>query len=359
MENMQNRSPQQWIIPDSKWMCRRNEEDGKRSFLYNGVNVPLNEDSEKVLMKKGKNMPLYIKYIKSLDSLFFGDNLILSPYGMIKLPEGIKLFLPIVNMHEEIKCTIFVVTDGKNRNFMSIRNGRNGDIQWEYLFSDWAHGTTIEPVGTEVKLSLIKKGHPIAELLLPKFARKENIESKDEFFTDPRDNKKYRIVKIGSQIWMADNLNWEGAGVTYENKKSNGKKYGRLYTWDEAMKAAPLGWHLPTDEEWTALADYVGGAYDTLPYGMYAAAEALKSEDWDGTDAFGFSALPGGCGDRNNDFSFVGDYGRWWTATKMREDGQDAFYLEMGTHDSWVSMSSCCMSNNHQKFSYSVRLVRD
>jgi uncharacterized protein (TIGR02145 family) len=181
-------------------------------------------------------------------------------------------------------------------------------------------------------------------VLLPELARNDKIEGKDEFFTDPRDGKKYRIVKIGNQTWMADNLNWEGTGVTYENKKSNGKKYGRLYTWREALAVAPPGWHLPTDEEWTALTDFAGGAEN--------AAEVLKSEEWDGTDAFGFSALPGGYRYRDGDFNSVGGNGSWWSATE--EDGEFAYHRSMGSGDAKVYRGGY-----YKDYAFSVRLVQD
>ena len=124
-------------------------------------------------------------------------------------------------------------------------------------------------------------------------------------FKDRRDGKVYKIVKIGSQVWMAENLNFAAEGSKcYESKNANCAKYGRLYD-DvlDALKACPAGFHLPDDEEWTALIDYAGGEKK--------AGKKLKSTSgWDdkdnSTNEYGFSALPDG----------GGDIGSWWSATE-------------------------------------------
>lgn len=111
-------------------------------------------------------------------------------------------------------------------------------------------------------------------------------------FMDLRDGHVYKTATIGSQTWMAENLNYETEGsFCYENKPANCKKYGRLYTRDAALKVCPAGWHLPSKEEFDILIKTVGGEK--------IAGEKLKSKSgWNdggnGSDAFGFSALPAG-----------------------------------------------------------------
>jgi len=134
-------------------------------------------------------------------------------------------------------------------------------------------------------------------------------------FTDPRDDKTYKTVKIGTQVWMAENLNYktkEGS-ICYDEKTENCKKYGRLYDYETAQTACPSGWHLPDSTEWQTLVDFAGGSKN--------AGKALKATSgWDnngnGTDKFGFSALPGGnmeCRD-GCDFYNVGIRGIWVNA---------------------------------------------
>ena len=128
-------------------------------------------------------------------------------------------------------------------------------------------------------------------------------------FTDSRDGKTYKKVVIGSQTWMAENLNFAAEGSKcYEDKPENCEKYGRLYDWETAKKSCPNGWHLPSCQEYNALFDAVGG--------NEVAGKKLKAKNgWNdkdgksgnGTDEFGFSALPGGY----NNGAGVGISGTW------------------------------------------------
>jgi len=166
---------------------------------------------------------------------------------------------------------------------------------------------------------------------------------------DKRDGKTYRTAVIGNQTWMAENLNNDGGGKCYDNDPSNCAKYGRLYTWDEAKAACPAGWHLPSDEEWTALVDYAGGE-DT-------AGKKLKSKTgWanngNGTDEHGFSALPGGSGYAGGNFITVGNYGSWWSATEGH--ASNAWYRVM-----YYAIELVHRSNDVKSYMFSVRCLAD
>jgi len=142
-------------------------------------------------------------------------------------------------------------------------------------------------------------------------------------FTDDRDGRAYRTVKVGELTWMAENLDFvTDSSVCYKNADSNCTKYGRLYNWDDATKACPAGWRLPGDEDWAlAVANKCNGR---IHWKM--AAKKLKTstgwqDNWggstlNGTDEIGFSALPGASRSNDNFFLGIGSYGDWWSATE-------------------------------------------
>jgi uncharacterized protein (TIGR02145 family) len=147
-------------------------------------------------------------------------------------------------------------------------------------------------------------------------------------FTDSRDEKTYKKIAIGTQTWMKENLNYNAANSKcYENKEENCAKYGRLYDWSTAQEVCPAGMHLPSDAEWTALTDYVGG--------KAIAGKKLKSTNgWDndfngrsgnGTDEYGFSALPGGYGNSYGRFYSDGGIGNWWSIPEGNVWGRAIF----------------------------------
>jgi uncharacterized protein (TIGR02145 family) len=192
--------------------------------------------------------------------------------------------------------------------------------------------------------------------------------------TDPRDGKTYRTVKIGKQTWMAENLNYKpktGKSRCYKDSNSYCEEYGRLYDWETAKKACPEGWHLPTIKEWYVLIDYTGDAT--------VAGKKLKSKngwnsdenkgDGNGSDDFGFSALPSGtCTSLNSGCGEAGNYGIWWTPTETNcacGDCQCVHCITMGYNDTEVDRIIAAKSYNIDEnedglsHGYSVRCVRN
>ena len=168
--------------------------------------------------------------------------------------------------------------------------------------------------------------------------------------TDARDSKKYKIVRIGSQTWMAENLNYEASGSKcHGNNSGNCAKFGRLYNWNTARSACPSGWHLPSKSEYGILDEAVGGE-DVA--GKKLKAKSGWNSNGNGTDEFGFSALPGGYGYSDGSFGHVGYYGYWWSATERNASNAYDRYM----HGSNVNVRS---SNNYKSTLYSVRCLQD
>jgi uncharacterized protein (TIGR02145 family) len=194
--------------------------------------------------------------------------------------------------------------------------------------------------------------------------------------------KTYKTVAIGTQTWMAENLNvahnsGNGNSVCYNNQESYCNTYGRLYNWAAAMNLpsscnssacasqvqsqhrgiCPEGWHIPSDDEWTTLLNNVGGSS--------TAGRKLKATSGWGScdpsgfsyvceDAYGFAALPGGCGDSDGNFTNAGFHGGWWDS--MEGNASIAYYWSMDYYRQNVLRGNV---NNDKAGLFSVRCVQD
>jgi len=172
---------------------------------------------------------------------------------------------------------------------------------------------------------------------------------------DARDGKTYREVAIGEQIWMAENLNYadeagEELGVCYDNDPENCEKYGRLYSWHEALEACPVGWRLPTSDDWTELLEFIGGS------GL--AGKKLKSTtgwwkgsyDANGTDDFGFSALPA---------TFRGTNAVFWSATDFGINEADGYDLAFVLYIYDGASAAHAEYRQPKSYKLSVRCLQD
>lgn len=170
-------------------------------------------------------------------------------------------------------------------------------------------------------------------------------------FTDSRDSKTYKSVKIGTQTWMAENLNYLSENSwCYDNNSSYGSKCGRLYDYETAKKVCPSGWHLPSDAEWTILTDNLGGEG--------VAGDKMKSTViWDnngnGYNSSGFTGLPGGFRSHNGAFSSIRILGFWWSSTESNT--YSAWYRYLSYDDGEVGRSS----GSQKLDGLSVRCLRD
>lgn len=169
------------------------------------------------------------------------------------------------------------------------------------------------------------------------------------YMVDERDGHEYRTFLIGEQIWMAENLNYDSQeSFCYGDIDQNCYEYGRLYTYNAALKACPAYWHLPTAEEIEVLIKNVGG-YST-------AANALKSIDgWDdngnGSDIVGFAALPAGMLGYEGYYDGKGLTAGFWSSTEGDNDTL-ANYLIMRS-----DYEEARLNQGSRNYGYSIRCL--
>lgn len=194
--------------------------------------------------------------------------------------------------------------------------------------------------------------------------------------TDSRDNHVYKTVTIGSQTWMAENLDYEMENSScYGEVASNCEKFGGLYNWPVAIDSVslfssdavscgfgkfcnslgsirgicPEGWHLPSDMEWKTLFAAVG---DTSVTGTKLKSTTGWADEKNGTDDYGFAVLPGGCRESNKVFAKKGSDAYFWRTSDF--NGANAYYWNISSTDGQKSSSY-----DHKYSKFSVRCLKD
>jgi uncharacterized protein (TIGR02145 family) len=201
------------------------------------------------------------------------------------------------------------------------------------------------------------------------------------------DGNAYNTVIIGSQIWMKENLKttkyndgtlipnvtvdakWAslttGAYCDYSNTLANSTTYGRLYNWyvvdnNAATKLAsnggknvcPTGWHVPSDAEWTTLGFFLGG-------NKGGKLKETGTTHWitpntGATNETGFTALPGGTRDENDAFSYIGEYGYWWSTTEVSTFPAGGVGRDLSHSHDMLGIISI-----YKRLGFSVRCIKD
>jgi len=151
------------------------------------------------------------------------------------------------------------------------------------------------------------------------------------YIHDERDGQLYRTVKIGSQRWMAENLNYfVDSSWCYDNEIINCEKYGRLYNWWYARSTCPLGWHLPDTREYRIIQHYFGMSFfDSGWAGWRPSGDVglkLKSmagwyNNGNGTNESGFNAIPGGVRYSNGTFYNIETNAHFWVYNQFDRIG--------------------------------------
>jgi uncharacterized protein (TIGR02145 family) len=193
------------------------------------------------------------------------------------------------------------------------------------------------------------------------------------------DGNTYKTVQIGTQVWMAENLKtakyndgtmipnvtddaqWSnltsGAWCYYDNNASNNSKYGKLYNWYAVSKTTngnknvcPTGWHVPTDSEWTALTDYLGGVSVAGGKMKDVGTTNWINPNTDATNVSLFTGLPGGLRNLNGYYYGIGNAGRWWSSSEsytasawLRALSDDIGDADRGSSDKRDGLSVRCL----------------
>jgi uncharacterized protein (TIGR02145 family) len=210
------------------------------------------------------------------------------------------------------------------------------------------------------------------------------------------DGNAYRTIKIGKQVWMAENLrvthyrngeeipklssgiSWRAIGISglskkgvycsYDNNERNVDRYGYLYNGHavkDSRQLAPEGWHVATEEDWQELELYVGMndlAIDSTGYrgsnqgSQLSGIKALWSDgSLENSTLFGssgFMALPGGGREKSGQYRYIGEGSLFWSATRitdyalwMRAVSNDEIGIYRGEADMWAGMSIRCVKD--------------
>ncbi len=193
----------------------------------------------------------------------------------------------------------------------------------------------------------------------------------DPRFTDPRDNSGYYTATFNGSTWMKNNLYYSGAGVSYENSAAMDAIFGRLYTWHEAVSACPEGWHLPSEAEFTALANALAPdgtvfsekeSFTGVAGGLMVDAKFLGTRMWEYwpqvkiTNKTGLSVLPVGYATNSGNspkFTGIDNYAAFWTADSENDDLGFCRYIYVKQNDILIG------ARDKTSFMASVRCVKD
>ncbi len=173
-------------------------------------------------------------------------------------------------------------------------------------------------------------------------------------FADTRDGKSYKWVIIGYRTWMAETLhyNTKKGSWCYIDSNSTCEIYGRLYNWETAITVCPIGWHLPTDDEWTILTNFLGSKEEAGGKMKQSGTTYWNSPNTGSTNNSSFNALPGGYCYDNGYFSTLCNSAFFWSSTE--DNTSNAWSRGLYYNNASVNRLNLSKTNG-----FSVRCVQD
>lgn len=228
----------------------------------------------------------------------------------------------------------------------------------------------------------------VKDELLTRYLAENSVKFNYGSFTDERDGETYKTIQIGNQIWMAENLRYvsvygkaddEEGSFVYGEVERNLGRFGRLYTWTAAMNLsqsfndrdveqsikkeieqgeyqgiAPKGWHIPSNEEWETLSQYIISKEDRMPGGVIKATECWEKtfNNAGGDDSVGFAAFPSGGRYSMGHFFGLNTQALYWTSSI--QNNEYAIFRSLSNRN-----KNLAIGYTYKSDAYAIRCVKN
>lgn len=296
--------------------------------------------------------------------------------------QGAKLSIETISAYLEDSLKQIQNTDSLSSSSSAVEVSSSSSPKKEISSSSISSSSA--PVSSSS--ALLTDSIPVDTLALDSSAIADSIAKADSLcaevpagtLCDKRDGKIYPLVRIGSQTWLAKNLNFNAPNsFCYANNTANCSRYGRLYQWNTALGltdnfnnesadtllAQPLqgicpeGYRIPTSSDFQTISDYIDSKN-----GNEGVGTSLKKEDlWEnleeipqGTNRFGFNALPAGYRDPNGNYNLLGEDLSFWVSEEASSPKLAPFWNLYAENDKFIGTYT-----NSKKYAYSVRCIKD
>jgi uncharacterized protein (TIGR02145 family) len=294
---------------------------------------------------------------------------------------ALGLFSVNLGMGTVVSGSFSGINWGKNAKFLQVELDPAGGSSYTDLGTTQMMSVPYALQANAIKMRTSATGDTLYTgggnyLIIPGISAANPIMNQPEAPVTDIDGNVYQTVRIGTQVWMKENLKvskyrngntiptgltdsqWSsatsGAYSVYNNDPANNTIYGKLYNWYAAVDTrgiCPVGWHLPSNSEWTYLENLLGGT--SVAGGALKALSALwTSPNTGATNSSGFSALPGGNRYLTGAFSNINNYSGWWCSS------------DISVTEAWSRLLNFNVANSfpstyNKTYGFSVRCLKD